>query len=141
MSRSVAGPAWRVRRLAPLVFAFAAAPASAQRLGQAAGSDVSLWRVLLALAFCLALGVGAILLLRRRYRGARPLAFGRERRLQLVENLRLSHQVDLCIVSRDGREYLITASPHGVTVIDGAPVAASQPIAASLPPEAAGPSE
>lgn len=121
MKASFAGRAGRGLRLSPLLAAFAAAPATAQRLGQGTGDDISIWRVLLALLLCLALGTAAIFFLRRRYRGARPLAFGRERRLQLVENLRLSHQVDLCIVSRDGREYLITASPQGVTVVDGGP--------------------
>jgi len=119
-------------RLAPLLMLLAAMPAGAQRLGQGAGADVSIWRVILALFFCLALGAAAIFFLRRRYRGARPLAFGRERRLQLVENLRLSHQVDLCIVSRDGREYLVAASPQGVTVVDGVPFEA--PVSAQ-PPE------
>jgi flagellar protein FliO/FliZ len=121
MIDALVGLAGRTVRLGPLAFAFGAAPAAAQRLGQGAGTDVPIWRVLLALGFCLALGIAAIMLLRRRYRGARPLVFGRDRRLQLVENLRLSHQVDLCIVSRDGQEYLITASPHGVTIVDGGP--------------------
>jgi hypothetical protein len=97
----------------------AAGPAAAQRLGQGGGADIPVWRVLLALLFCLALGGAAILLLRKRYGGARPLAFGRPRRLQLVENLRLSHQVDLCIVRRDGLEYVLAASPHGVVLVDG----------------------
>lgn len=99
----------------------AAGPAAAQRLGQGEGTDVPIWRVILALGFCLALGVAATFLLKRRYRGVRPRAFGRERRLQLIENLRLSHQVDLCIVSRDGHEYLIAAGPQGVTMVDGGP--------------------
>lgn len=119
-------------RLAPLLMLLAAMPAGAQRLGQGAGTEVSIWRVILALFFCLALGAAAIFFLRRRYRGARPLSFGRERRLQLVENLRLSHQVDVCIVSRDGREYLVAASPHGVTMIDGGPFEA--PVS-TQPPE------
>jgi flagellar biogenesis protein FliO len=130
-----ARPVRRVLRFAPLVMLSTAMPATAQRLGQGAGADISIWRVLLALLFCLALGAAAIFLLRRRYRGARPLAFGRERRLQLVENIRLSHQVDLCIVSRDGREYLIATSPQGVTVVDDGPfeVPASTPALAETP--------
>jgi flagellar protein FliO/FliZ len=114
--------------LGPVVAAFAAAPAFSQRLGQASETDVPIWRVLLALAFCLALGVAAIFVLRRRFRGARPLAFGRgERRLALVESLRLSHQVDLCIVTRDGREYLIAAGPQGATLLDGTALPAREP--------------
>jgi flagellar biogenesis protein FliO len=108
-----------------------AMPAAAQRIGQGAGAEVSMWRVILALLFCLALGAAVVFLLRRRFRGARPLSFGREKRLQLVENMRLSHQVDLCIVSRDGHEYLIAASPHGVTVVDDGPF--SVPVAPAEP--------
>ena len=113
----------RGRRLAALVAAaallLAAAPALAQRLGQGTGTEVPIWRVLGALFLCLALAVAAAFLLRRRLAGgARPIAFGRSRRLQLVESLRLSHQVDLCVVSCDGGEFLIAASPHGATLID-----------------------
>lgn len=111
----------RALRLGPLLVAFTAAPALAQRIGQGTGADISIWRVILALLFCLALGGAAIFVLRRRFRGARPLAFGRDRRLQLIENIRLSHQVDLCLVSRDGHEYLIAASPQGVTLVDRGP--------------------
>lgn len=133
MTSRTAALARRVLCLGPLPAALVAAPAAAQRLGQGTGTDVPILRVIIALGFCLALGAAAIFLLRRRYRGARPLAFGRERRLQLVENLRLSHQVDLCIVSRDGREYLIASSPQGVTVVDDGPFAAPAP---AEPPEA-----
>lgn len=111
----------RALRLGPVAMAFAAVPAVAQRLGQGTGTDISIWRVILAMLFCLALGGAAIFVLRRRFRGVRPRAFGRDRRLHLVENIRLSHQVDLCIVSRDGHEYLIVASPQGVTLVDRGP--------------------
>lgn len=111
----------RAMCLGPFLMVLTATPAAAQRLGQAAGTDISIWRVILALLFCLALGGAAIFVLRRRFRGVRPLAFGRDRRLQLIENIRLSHQVDLCIVSRDGHEYLIAASPQGVTLVDKGP--------------------
>ncbi|HEV2818520.1 MAG TPA: flagellar biosynthetic protein FliO [Allosphingosinicella sp.] len=111
------------RRLARIALAgallLAAAPALAQRLGQGTGTEVPIWRVLGALFLCLALAVAAAFLLRRRLAGgARPLAFGGPRRLQLVESLRLSHQVDLCVVSCDGGEFLIAATPHGATLID-----------------------
>lgn len=97
----------------------AAAPALAQRLGQGTGSEVPVWRVLGALLICLALAVAAAILLRRRLGGgARPVAFGGPRRLQLIETLRLSHQVDLCVVSCDSGEFLIASTPHGATVIN-----------------------
>jgi len=97
----------------------AAAPAFAQRLGQGTGTEVPIWRVLAALLLCLALAVAAAILLRRRLGGgARPVAFGGSRRLQLVETLRLSHQVDLCVVSCDSAEFLIASTPHGATLIN-----------------------
>ena len=98
----------------------AAAPAFAQRLGQGTGTEVPIWRVLGALALCLALAVAAAYFLRRRMGGAMPLAMGRVRRLQLVETLRLSHQVDVCLVRCDGAEFLVAASAQGATTINPA---------------------
>jgi flagellar biogenesis protein FliO len=110
----------------------AAAPAAAQRLGQGTGTEVPIWRVLGALLFCLLLAVAAAFFLRRRMSGAMPLGLGgRARRLQLVETIRLSHQVDLCLVRCDDRELLLAATPHGA-----APVAADLP----APPPARDPS-
>jgi flagellar biogenesis protein FliO len=125
----------RALRLGPVLMALATTPAAAQRLGQGTGTDISIWRVILALLFCLVLGGAAIFVLRRRFRGVRPRAFGRDRRLQLIENIRLSHQVDLCIVSRDGHEYLIAASPQGTTLVDSGPFDAGTPIAKHQPAE------
>ena len=97
----------------------AAAPAFAQRLGQGTGTEVPIWRVLGALALCLALAVAAAYFLRRRLNGSLPLAMGRaRRRLQLVETLRLSHQVDICLVSCDGAEFLVAATQQGATAIN-----------------------
>jgi flagellar biogenesis protein FliO len=96
-----------------------AAPALAQRLGQGTdGAELPVWRVLGALAFCLALAVAAAILLKRRLGGPARPAFGRARRLQLVESLRLSHQIDLCVISCDGAELLLAATPHGATLIN-----------------------
>jgi len=109
----------------------AAAPAFAQRLGQGTGTEVPIWRVLAALLLCLSLAVAAAVLLRRRLGGgARPVAFGGSRRLQLVETLRLSHQLDLCVVSCDSGEFLIASTPHGATLIKphlAAPEPAKEP--------------
>ena len=99
-----------------------AGQASAQTLGQAPDDGVSFWRVAGALLVCLALGVGAILLLRARGGAgpARPLFASlvhKERRLQLVEALRLNQHVDLCMVSCDGRILLLAASAQGVDML------------------------
>jgi flagellar biogenesis protein FliO len=85
--------------------------------------------VLGALALCLALAVAAAYVLRRRLGGTMPAAVGRARRLQLVERLRLSHQTDICLISCDGAEFLVAATPQGAATI-----AATLP--ASAPPPA-----
>ena len=63
-----------------------------------------------------------------------PLAMGRVRRLQLVETLRLSHQIDICLVSCDGAEFLVAASAQGATTIN--PALAPPPAAAAAAEEA-----
>jgi hypothetical protein len=107
--------------------ALIAGQATAQTLGQAPDDGVSLWRVAAALALCIALGVGAVFALRMR--GGRvpplPALLRRERRLQLIEVLRLNQHVDLCLVSCDDRTILLAASPHGVDVLTHADVLAS----------------
>src|SRR4051794_7315128 len=67
--------------------------ASAQRLGQGPSSEIGVWRVVLALAICLTLAAVAAVLLRRRLGGS-PTPSG-ARRLQVVEVVRVSHQVDV----------------------------------------------
>jgi len=103
----------RLVLLAPI--ALAPMSAGAQRLGQGGGDEVSLWRVLAALIVCLALAVSGALALRRRMGGGMPLILREGRRLELIESLRISHQVDLCLVRCDGREWLVAATPHGAT--------------------------
>lgn len=105
-------------RIAAASFALlAAAPAFAQRLGQGTGTEVPIWRVLGALALCLALAVAAAYVLRRRLGGSLPLTVGRTRRLRIVETLRLGHQVDLCLVSCDGAEFLLAVSAQRAATI------------------------
>ena len=111
-----------------LLTLLAAAPAFAQRIGQGTGTEVPIWRVLIALALCLGLAVGAAYVLRRRLGGAMPLAMGRSRRLQLVESLRITPQVHICLVSCDGAEFLVAASPQGAAAIEpGAPLGRPDP--------------
>jgi flagellar biogenesis protein FliO len=104
------------------ILLFPAGPAFAQRLGQGTGTEVPMWRILGALALCLLLALGAAFVLKRRLKGPNRLAFGRPRRLQLVESLRLSHQVDLCIVSCDQVEFVIASTPHGASLVNAGPL-------------------
>ncbi len=118
--RYVRGLASRITLIAAL--AAGAAPAFAQRLGQGTETDISMWRVVGALLLCLALAFVAALVLKRRLGGGVPLSFVRGRRLQLIERVRLTSQAELCLVSRDGTEFLIAAGPHGATLIEAGPV-------------------
>lgn len=113
---------------AALLLALPAAPALGQRLGQAQGSDVPIWRVAIALLFCLALAAGAAFILRRRMGGGGGGLRGlgglrgwaglrRERRLRLIESVRIGPQAYLSIVACDGAELLIASGPQGTQVI------------------------
>ncbi len=100
-----------------------AAPACAQTLGRGADDGISSWRVALVTLLCLALAVFAAFALKARlgglpafFAGARP-----DRRMRLVETLRLGHQIDLCIVACDGREVLVAASARGATLLQTLP--------------------
>ncbi|HEY5723954.1 MAG TPA: hypothetical protein VIT45_16715 [Allosphingosinicella sp.] len=106
----------------PLAFGIPLAPAFAQTLGQGGGTDVSLWRVVGALILCIMLAAGAAFALRGKLGGKlggmMPIIRGGDRRLRLVESLRLSHQVDICIVRIDERELILTASVQGANLIE-----------------------
>lgn len=104
-------------------------PALAQTLGQGQGPEIAWWRVVAALLFCLMLGLVAAFALRARMGGAAApsrltFPFGpglrlpahAERRLKLVESLRLAPQVSVSLVSCDGAEFIVAAAPHGVAV-------------------------
>lgn len=127
--------AHRATAAASLAFGLAvrAGPAFAQHLGQAAETGPPVWRVIAALLLCLALAVGAALALRLRLRGSgrapqgsrwrlplgdpAGLFAGPSRRLQLVERLRLNHQVDVCLFRCDERHFIVAATPQGATVL------------------------
>ncbi len=119
-----------------LIVSLLAHPLAAQTLGQAPDDPVSIVRVFFALLLCLALAVAAAFALRGRIKGGGwPLAaLGRkERRLHLIEALRLSHQVDLCFVQCDGDTLLMATSAKGVQILrsNGKDVT-SPPLAHSL---------
>jgi len=109
-----------------------AVPAFAQRLGQATDVGPPAWRVFLSLAICLGLAVAGAIALRIRLTagGASPepgrwrLALrnparflNTPRRLRIVETLRVSHHLDICLLSCDDRQFLLAATPGGATVL------------------------
>lgn len=102
-----------IRSLIPAAISVSNCSAFAQKLGQGTESGPSLWRVSLALALCLALAVGGALVMRSRMRTGRLTlpALG-ERRLSLIDRVRLPHQVDLCLVRCPDGDYLVITSPR-----------------------------
>lgn len=95
-----------------------ATPALAQTLGRATGSpDVPWVRVVGALTICLLLALGAALALRGRLTGAVSRLSPTRRKMQVIETLRLSHQVDVCRLQCDDLEIVLAATPHGAVLI------------------------
>ena len=117
--------------LAPIMLSWALGlqPALAQRLGQGSDDGISMWRVVAVLVLCLGLAVFAAYALRARMGGG-GMAFlsgtRPSRRMQLVETLRLSHQIDLCIVECDGQRMLVAASAQGATLLKELPAPSSE---------------
>jgi hypothetical protein len=94
-----------------------AVPALAQTIGQANSPEIAWWRVVASLLLCLALGVAGANALRARFGGQlRPVGQRVVRRLRVVENLRIGHQVDVCLVACDEAEFIVAASPHGIAM-------------------------
>ena len=122
--------------LGPLVWLALAPQAFAGQLGQAAEVQIAWWRVALGLMLCLALAVGAALALRTRMTGHGPVfASGpwrgvaealraryptlnaTPRRLKLLETLRLTPQLQVCLFAFDAQEILIATTPQGAFVV------------------------
>lgn len=129
-------PRWLGGGLAPAALLAAAAvatPAISQTLGQAPATDFAWVRWLGALALCLALAVGGALALRARLGGARapmsPALLGLwlkgsnppPRRLRVIEAVRASPTLEVCLLACDGREYLVAATPHGAIQLSPGP--------------------
>lgn len=104
----------------------AGAAAGAQPLGQS-GDDVSLWRIAGAFVLCIAIAIAAALLLRARYGVGGPVMLRRNTRLQLIENVRLNPQVQLCIVRCDGEEMLLSTCPTGAALVKPIGAARAEP--------------
>ena len=119
-------------RLAVACWTLPPATALAQTLGKGGGTELPWWRVVGALLFCLLLAAGAAVALKLRT-GGRVQLFtalgGDDRRLRLVESIRLSHQVDICVFRFDQREFVVAATPQGALVLASgdAPPATAQP--------------
>jgi len=114
---------------------WAAPPALAQTLTQGAAVDFPWWRWFAALGFCLALAVVGAYALRARVHGRggawtlpRSLAgllgggATATRRLTVIEALRVSPTLEVCLISCDAQEYLLAATPHGAVQLAPAPV-------------------
>jgi flagellar biogenesis protein FliO len=91
---------------------FAAGQASAQALGGAADDDISLWRVGIALLLCIVIAIVAAFVLKARMGGGEffPFLLKPQRRLRLVEALKLGPHASLQIVACDGQEMLVLTS-------------------------------
>jgi hypothetical protein len=112
---------WRApaASLAGMATALASQAALADRLGQAPDDGPSIWRVAGAFSLCALFAFAGALVLRSRG-GLGALSWLRPataRRLTLVESVRLTPQVQLCIVVCDGREMLLTTAPTGAILL------------------------
>lgn len=122
----------RYLAFAPIFQAAFAHPALAQTIGQGSGVDVSIWRVLLSLLFCLALGACAIFLLRGRFGSGRTRLLGSNgsRRIKLAEQQFLGPQRYICLIEIDGRPYAALFAPQAATLVPllapGQPVASPE---------------
>lgn len=56
-----------------------------------------------------------------------PAARSDARRLRLVETLRLSHQLDVCLLECDGDRLLVAATPQGLIVLPHGEAAGETP--------------
>lgn len=116
-----------------LALGLLASGAQAQQLGGAQTADISIWRVLAALLFCLVLAAAAAFALRYRMTGRLDIHLrmaGPTRRMTLVDRLRLTPQAELCLVTIDGQECLLAVSPSSVEVL---PIPNASPQEGSAP--------
>lgn len=118
-----------------------ASAAGAQTLGHGQEDPVSLWRVAGVLVLCLCLAVAGAYALRARVLPTAALATlsRRDRKLQLLETLRLSQHVDLCLVRCGAKTMLVSTSVQGLQILpysDHAPDIAADDVDQTL---AAGP--
>jgi hypothetical protein len=103
-----------------------AGPALAQTLGQGGGVEVSLWRVLLSLFFCVGLGAAAVYLLRKQMMQGRlelpwkRLGFAQpevQRRIRVADQQFLGPQRSIYLIEIDGEPYAALFAPQAATLI------------------------
>ena len=97
---------------------FAGQEAQAAALASGGGVEVSAWRVIGALIFCLALAAGGLFALRKRLPSANVF-FGMRGggRFELVEHLPLGPQRSLYLIRIDGREFIAVASAERLELV------------------------
>ncbi len=116
-----------------LLWIAAAAPATAQTLGQGGDTDIPWLRLTAALLLCLGLAAGAAYALDRRLKGGSGLdslqltglfrrfrssaTDARRARLTDIETRRVSTQVSVSVFKCDGRDFLVAASAQGQLVL------------------------
>jgi hypothetical protein len=102
----------------------AAEPAFGQTLGQGRDDAVPIWRVVSMLALCVLIAVAAAFMLRirLRYGASLPTVLTRQRRMKLVEAIRLPNQAALCILACDDRELLVLTSAKGAELLERLPL-------------------
>jgi hypothetical protein len=124
-------------------------PAFAGGMGESADIQTQWWRVAGALVLCVALAIAAAFALKLQQGGQlkasgvrfRPadLAAALKRlaqptpKLRLIETLRLSHQVDVCLIHYDDTEFAIAAGPQGGTLLFMRPKPVARPAVEAAP--------
>jgi hypothetical protein len=99
--------------------AFAAEPALGQRLGTGSDTGVSAFNIIMLLLFLALLVGGALFVLKAKGHLTLPSWLpASERRMSLIETLRISPQSGLCLIALDGKEMLIAFAGNQITILE-----------------------
>ncbi|MDB5725974.1 MAG: hypothetical protein JWQ16_2728 [Novosphingobium sp.] len=106
-------------RLGTLVTTAMPQVAYAGALGDGASLAVSPWRVIASLLLCLALGVTAIFLLRRRYGLSQGslLRANTERRIRVIEQQGLGQHRSVSLIEIDRQAYVALIAPGSAALV------------------------
>lgn len=124
----------RAQGLAAIVAAWglSAAPALAQRLASGSPAPFPWWRWFAAIGLCLGLAVAGALALRARLGGAGGVAWpsalpslragaaARRRRVSVLDSVRVSPTLEVCLIRCDAEDYLLAATPHAIVRLSAA---------------------